>query len=117
VQLDAPPKLARPDKTIVLLPGDRPTAFMIPEFPRAVRFVHVSDWPYLYQTPDKGYEPIVRKMLIEHDGPLLALFGPQDDVRTPRVLERFDLRLTADCQPVKANLVPWAFRLCRVEKS
>ncbi|MGE0154435.1 MAG: hypothetical protein AB7R90_17600 [Reyranellaceae bacterium] len=117
VQLDAPPRIAQPERTLVLLPGDRPTAFMIPEFPPAIRFVHVSDWPYLYQSADKGYEPIVRKLLAEHDGALLALFGPQDEARTPRVLERFGLRLTADCQPVKANLVPWPFRLCRVEKS
>lgn len=116
VQLDAPPALAAPEKTLVLLPGDRPTAFMIPEFPRAVRFIHVSDWPYLYQARDKGYEPIVRKLLIEHDGPILALFGPQDDARAPAVLQGFNLRLTRDCQAVKANLVPWPFRLCRVEK-
>lgn len=116
VQLDAAPRLAQPDRTIVLLPGDRPTAFMIPEFPPAIRFVHVSDWPYLYQSPDKGYEPIVRKLLREHDGTLLALFAPQDEARTPRVLEKFGLRLTADCQPVKTNLVPWPFHLCRVER-
>jgi hypothetical protein len=117
VQLDAAPTIAQPDKTIVLLPGDRPTAFMISEFPRAIRFVHVSDWPYLYQSsPDKGYEPIVRKLLREHQGTLLALFGPQDEQRTPAVLKKFSLRLTGDCQPVKANLVPWPFRLCRVEK-
>jgi hypothetical protein len=116
VQLETAPELAQPNKTIVLLPGDRPTAFMIPEFPRTVRFVHVSDWPYLYQSPDKGYEPIVRKLLVEHDGPILALFGPQDDERTPAVLQGFNLRLTRECQAVKANLVPWPFRLCRLEK-
>lgn len=116
VQLEAPPQLAQPDKTIVLLPGDRPTAFMIPELPTGMRFVHVSDWPYLYQAADKGYEPIVRKLVAGHDGPLLALFGPQDEARTPKVLEKFSLRLTGDCQSVKANLVPWPFRLCRVEK-
>lgn len=116
VQLDLPPALDAPEKTLVLLPGDRPTAFMIPEFPRAVRFIHVSDWPYLYQSRDKGYEPIVRKLLVEHDGPIMALFGPQDDERTPAVLQGFNLRLTRECQAVKANLVPWPFRLCRLEK-
>jgi hypothetical protein len=117
VQLETAPNLVQPNKTIVLLPGDRPTAFMIPEFPRAVRFVHVSDWPYLYQARNKGYEPLVRKLLVEHDGPIMALFGPQDDERTPAVLQGFGLRLTSDCQAVKANLVPWPFRLCRVEKT
>ena len=89
---------------------------MIPHLPPQIRFVAVSDWPYLYQASDKGYEPIVRKLLQDHDGQMLALFGPQDDERTPRVLARFDLRLTGDCQAVKANLVPWPFRLCRVER-
>jgi hypothetical protein len=116
VQLEATPAIPAPENTIILLPGDRPTAFMIPEFPPAIRFVHVSDWPYLYQAPDRGYEPVVRKLLSEHRGALLALFGPQDDQRTPRVLEKFGLRLTGECQPVKANLVPWPFRLCRVER-
>ena len=85
--------------------------------PPAVRFIHVSDWPYLYQARDKGYEPIVRKLLVEHDGPIMALFGPQDDLRAPVVLQGFHLRLTGDCQAVKANLVPWPFRLCRLEKT
>jgi len=116
VQLDLPPAIDAPEKTLILLPGDRPTAFMIPEFPPAIRFILVSDWPYLYQTRDKGYEPIVRKLLVEHDGPILALFGPQDDARTPDVLEDFGLRLTRDCQAVKVNLVPWPFRLCKLEK-
>lgn len=116
VQLDRPPQIAAPGKTIVLLPGDRPTAFMIPEFPPQTRFVLISDWPYLYQSADKGYEPIVRKLLAQHDGTLLALYAPQDAARTPKVLQGFGLRLTGDCQPVKANLVPWPFSLCRVEK-
>lgn len=116
VEIETPPRLADPARTIVLLPGDRPTAFMIPHLPPQIRFVTVSDWPYLYQTPDRGYEPVVRRLLAQHQGPLYALFGPQDDKRTPRVLARFDLRLTGDCQAVKANLVPWPFRLCRVER-
>ncbi len=117
VEIETPPRLADPARTIVLLPGDRPTAFMIPHLPSQARFVAVSDWPYLYQTADRGYEPVVRRLLAQHQGPLYALFGPQDDERTPRVLMRFDLRLTGDCQAVKANLVPWPFRLCRVERS
>lgn len=116
VQLDAPPRIAEPDRAIVVLPGERPTAFMIPEFPPAIRFVHLSDWPYLYQSSDKGYEPIVRRLLRDHDGALLALFAPQDEARTPQVLAAFGLRLTSECQAVKANLVPWPFRLCRVER-
>lgn len=116
VQLDLPPAIDAPEKTLVLLPGDRPTAFMIAEFPPAIRFIHVSDWPYLYQIRDKGYEPIVRKLLIEHDGAIMALFAPQDDERTPDVLRGFGLRLTRECQAVKANLVPWPFRLCKLEK-
>ena len=116
VELETAPRIADPAKTLILLPGDRPTAFMIPHLPTQIRFVAVSDWPYLYQASDKGYEPIVRKLLRDHDGEMLALFGPQDDARTPRVLARFDLRLTSHCQAVKANLVPWPFRLCRVER-
>jgi len=68
------PPITDPANTMVLLPGTEPTAFVIPYFPKEVRFVRVSRW--ILDSPDKptGLEQLAYATVATHRGPFFAIF-------------------------------------------
>ncbi|MCC7048753.1 MAG: hypothetical protein IT562_18705 [Alphaproteobacteria bacterium] len=68
------PALAEPGRTMVVLPGTEPTAFVVPAFPRAVRFVRVSRWILDSPAPPTGLERLAYDAVARHEGPIFALF-------------------------------------------
>jgi len=69
-----PPPMQKPERTMILLPGTEPTAFLVPYFPRAVRFVRVSRWILDSPEPPTGLERLAYDAVARHDGPFYAIF-------------------------------------------
>ncbi len=69
-----PPTLAEPGRAMVLLPGTEPTSFVIPDFPKEVRFVRVSRWILTSTDPPTGLEKLAYDTVARHDGPFFAIF-------------------------------------------
>ena len=110
------PAIALPERTLLLLAGDQPTGFILPHLPEAMRIIRLDDWPYLFQQPDRGFEPMVRQLLASHQGPMLLLVHPLDRARAQKMGALFGLQLGQDCRPVRTNLVAEAFLLCPIER-
>ncbi len=104
------PALA-PD-TLVAMAGDHPTAFMIPAFPATIRFVRINDWPFLGQSDDKGFAPLIRRTIADHDGPIMVLTDPEEIARARAIAKLFGLRLGEDCNTLLTNLTAERFLLC-----
>ncbi len=88
-----PPALADPARTLVVLPATEPTGFVVPFFPREVRFVRVSRWPPVWTDPPTGMERLAFDIVARHDGPIYALFRSSDHYAAMEALGRRSLAL------------------------
>jgi hypothetical protein len=88
-----PPALAEPARTMIVLPATEPTGFVVPFFPRDVRFVRVSRWPPVWTDPPTGMERLAFDTVARHDGPLYALFRSSEHYSAIEALGRRGLAL------------------------
>jgi hypothetical protein len=111
------PALADPDHSIVLLAGHEPLSFLIPAFPRSVRFLRIDG---TFTNPEQTTVPFNRLMqdiIDRHDGPLLALFIPIERHDVVKRLGNDGLRLLADrCGSVTSPIGAGDYQLCAVER-
>jgi hypothetical protein len=110
------PPIERPDATLVLMSGFQPFSYVIPRFPPAVRFIRLQSyfsWPTEAQN---GHNQLMRAIVANHQGPLLALFHDYEQGLTVEVLGHFDLGLA----PAPCSRVPTRFEqslvLCPVRR-
>lgn len=113
-----PPALAEPQRTMVVLPGTEPTAFVVPAFPRDVRFVRVSRWILDSPDPPTGLEKLAYDAVAAHGGPFFAVFRESERTIADRALERRGLaierceRLVVRAEAHKRDGLAW----CAVER-
>lgn len=92
------PAIADPANTMILLPGTEPTAFVVPAFPKEVRFVRVSRW--ILDSPDKptGLEQLAYSTVATHRGAFFAIFRQTERAVADGALALRGLRIpTATC--------------------
>ncbi|MFI4987281.1 MAG: hypothetical protein ACHQF3_07555 [Alphaproteobacteria bacterium] len=113
----APPALADPEHTIVLITGHEPLSYLIPFFPPAVRFLRIHSG---FTGP---YEPSVRfnvemeRIVAAHRGPLFALYNPNEAVFADKHLAAYHLRIERqDCRLVTSNIGYLPYLLCALER-
>lgn len=93
------PALADPARSMVLLPGTEPTAFVVPSFPRAVRFVRVSRWILDSPDPPTGLEQRAYDAVARHNGAFYALFRDSERGIAEQALKLRRIDLVAEsCQ-------------------
>lgn len=114
------PALAEPQKTIVLVTGHDPMAYMIPFFPPQVRFLRIQGFmtgpsPTLNET-----DRLMMRTLADHTGPVLVLFRVYEEWNTLNSLEFYGLELDrSSCQSFVPGIEPQQehlFFLCRVTR-
>lgn len=113
-----PPKLADPDRTLVLITGHEPLSYLIPFFPPGVRFLRIHSG---FTGP---YEPTVRfnvemhRIVGEHRGPRYVLYNPNEARFAEEHLEAYGLIIDRTaCQSVPSNIgyLPYLFCALRPE--
>jgi hypothetical protein len=96
-----PPALAEPARTMVVLPGTEPTAFVVPAFPRPVRFVRVSRWILDSPAPPTGLERLAYDAVARHEGPIFALFRASERAIAVQALKLRQLAIAPEgCRPL-----------------
>jgi len=100
--------------TMIVMAGDHPAAFVIPSLPPSIRFVRINDWPFLDQDSQHGFEPLIRRTVADHRGPMLLLTDPEEFARASRIATLFGLSLGDQCTAIATNLTPEKFMLCPV---
>lgn len=115
------PVLPDPEHSLVLMTGYEPTAYVIPAFPAAVRFVRIQS---NFTRPDvmsDGYRRRIQRAIAENRGPLYALFHENEATLPQQALAAYGLSLLSDrCQTIRShiqNSVPEPMRFCEVVRS
>jgi len=115
-----PPALADPSRTIVVLPGIEPTAFVVPFFPPEMRFIRISRWILESPAPPTGLERLAYDAVAQHRGPIFALFRASEREVAAKALGLRGLRLAPDgCRRlvVRAEMHrPDGLAFCTVER-
>lgn len=110
-----PSAVTHPDETIVLMLGQSPMSYVIPEFPSGVRFLRPDG--NLGLRPGHGLLERILDVLDGHGGPILLLLEAreQDEVFANSI-DRLGLSASPDdCVPLETN-APDDLRLCTARK-
>ena len=112
----APPALADPDRTMVLMAGYWAIAHVLPSFPPQIPFVRVeSNFVQPTSTGNATLE-LIRHRLAGHGGPLHLLCTIPDTPHAARSIEPLGLELDqGGCRPVPNNLGE-TLNLCPVRR-
>ena len=101
--------------TLVVMAGDQPAAFIVPSLPPELRVIRINDWPFLGQSGQDGFEPLIRRTIANHKGPMVLLTHPDDLQRAHNITMLFGLRTLDPCHALKTNLTPQPFLLCGLQ--
>ena len=113
VAIDGLPKFE--DNTLIVMAGDQPAAFIVPSLPPQLRVIRINDWPFLGQSGTQGFEPLIRRTIANHNGPMLLLTHPEDFKRAQNIAMLFGLRLLDECSALATNLTASKFLLCKLQ--
>ncbi len=112
------PKLADPDRTIVLITGHEPLSYLIPFFPPSVRFLRIhSGFTGPYE-PTMRFNVEMHRIVGEHRGPRYILYNPNEARFADEHLDAYGLIIDwTACQPVPSNIgyLPYLFCALRPE--
>jgi hypothetical protein len=111
------PTIADPAHTIVLLAGHEPLSFLLPAFPPQMRFLRVDS---NFTNPDETgvrFNQVMRQIVAEHQGPLLALFIPTERHDVVRRIGQYGLKVeTSGCAQVTSPIGAAPYALCPVTR-
>jgi len=110
------PPIEDPDHSLVVLAGHEPLSFLIPAFPEAMRFLRIDS---TFTNPDQTavpFNPLMKREIDAHEGPLLALFIATERRDVTRRLGNDGLILTDRCGPVRSNIGAGDYELCAVQR-
>ena len=100
----AAPAIADPAKTLVLMTGFAPTAFVIPAFPAEVAFLRPHSY-FIAPEHATRFNAVLHDRIAAHDGALYLLQATWETWAAEKVLPDLGLRLVPDgCRPLRANL-------------
>jgi hypothetical protein len=116
------PALSDPDHTLVLLAGTDATAYLIPSFPPAVRFVRIQGYFTGPTSSPNGYDRLIAEVVRGHVGPTFAIFREhQDNAVAAAALAFHGLRARlADCRVLHTWIdqgLPDRLQFCPVERA
>jgi hypothetical protein len=116
-----PPTLVDPDRTMVLMTGTDPMAYVIPFFPESVRFVRIQG--YFTGPSDKpnGYDLRMREVVSKHRGPIYVMYRIYEEGASLEALGSYGLAIDAgSCQEMKPHIedhLQFPLHFCSVTRS
>jgi len=112
-----PPALSDPDNTIILLAGYEPMAYMIPFFPKQVRFLRIQRY---FETPPNETDQLMHGIVEAHNGKLYTIYRSYEKDFALEALKEYRLNMdNSSCISFLPEIdlqteEPYYF--CRVEK-
>jgi hypothetical protein len=114
------PAIEKPQDTIVIMTGADPSAYLIPLFPKAVRFVRIQGYFTGPSSHPNGYDRLMENIIAGHTGPMYALFRSYEKLGAISALDAYGLNLESDsCQAFKPHIesnVAYPLDFCAVSK-
>lgn len=111
------PPLERPGETIVLLAGHEPFGFLVPGFPREVRFLRIDGGFTTPREQGVGFNTLMRDIIAGHQGLLYILTIPTDRRSPETSTAAYGLTVDwNDCRPVTSTIGWMPYELCAVRR-
>ena len=118
VQTEVKPPLDRPGETIVLMAGHEPFGFLVPGFPREVRFLRIDGGFTTPREEGVGFNTLMRQAVAAHEGPLYILTIPTDRVSPETSAAAYGLTVDwTDCRAVTSTIGWMPYELCAVRRA
>jgi hypothetical protein len=114
------PVIEKPEDTIVIMTGADPSAYLIPLFPKAVRFVRIQGYFTGPSSHPNGYDRLMGNIISRHTGPMYVLFRSYEKSGAISALDAYGLNLESDsCQAFKPHIesnVAYPLHFCAISK-
>lgn len=107
-------RFERLDNGLVVMLGDVPTSYVIPEFPKDYRFIR-PDSNFIEIDEPYQFSRMMKTIIANHQGPIFILYYVKDDLsQLGEKLSKLNLQpKTGKCFKLKVN-TPDEFEMCRV---
>jgi hypothetical protein len=107
------PPIDRPAETLVLMSGHEPMSFLVPSFPRSMRFLRIDSTFTLPDDPQSGFGKLFRETIEGHSGPIASLHFVNEEGEVAKKLAAYGLELDrASCHDVTSPIGAAAYAYC-----
>lgn len=115
------PELSDPKRTLTLMAGMAPLAYLVREFPPSVRFVRIQSNFHGAPRDSQILDNRIRHIILEHQGPLYALFHSDEEAIARRAFNDFSLAILGDdCRIIEIaedSNDSWTTKFCGLKKT
>jgi hypothetical protein len=116
-----PPSLSDPDRTLVLMTGHEPMAYMIPFFPSQVRFLRVHGYLTGPSDSPNATNKLMEKTISNHEGELYLIYRSFEEWSALNAMKALGLEIIKDqCQKMLPHVEPLRehpYYFCPLEKA
>ncbi len=100
-----PPSLTDPANTMVLMTGVEPFSYVIPFFPKPVRFIRIESYFTGPSETPNGFDRRMQQLVEGHHGPLYIMYRSNEEKGSKAALQHFNLRINQDtCQQMTPDI-------------
>jgi hypothetical protein len=114
------PVIEKPEEAIVVMTGVDPSSYLVPLFPKAVRFVRIQSYFTGPSGHPNGYDRLMADIISRHTGQLYILYRSYENIGAISALNAYGLDLKSDsCQTFKPHIesnVSYPLHFCTVSK-
>jgi hypothetical protein len=99
------PVIEKPEDTLVIMAGTDPSSYLVPLFPKAVRFVRIQSYFTGPSSRPNGYDRLMENIISKHAGPMYILYRSYENLVAISALDAYGLELINDsCQTFKPHI-------------
>jgi hypothetical protein len=99
------PAIEQPGKTLILMTGAAPMSYLVPLFPKEIRFIRIQSYFTGPSSHPNGYDRLMADVISRHTGPMNILFRSYEKPGAVSALDAYGLDLETDsCRTLKPRI-------------
>jgi hypothetical protein len=114
------PVIEKPEDALVIMAGTDPSSYLVPLFPKSVRFVRIQSYFTGPSSHPNGYDRLMENIVSRHTGPIYILYRSYENLGAIFALNAYGLDLKSDsCRTFKPHIeskLVYPLYFCAVSK-
>lgn len=99
------PQIEEPGKTLILMTGAAPMSYLVPLFPKEIRFIRIQSYFTGPSSHPNGYDRMMADVISKHTGPMKILFRSYEKIGAVSALDAYGLDMENDsCRILKPHI-------------
>jgi hypothetical protein len=99
------PVIEQPEHTIVIMTGADPSSYLIPLFPKEIRFIRIQSYFTGPSDHPNGYDRLMADIISKHDGPIYILFRTCEKIGAISALDAYGIDMEShSCRTFKPHI-------------